>query len=113
MPETPTTRSHCGRTSRRGRSPTRWLGWERRSVRRWSGTGWTTWGWRCTRWPRALAGGQSPDRDTQFLRMAELRLEYTEAGNPIFSMDSKAKEHLGYLFVPGVSLATGVQGIGS
>jgi hypothetical protein len=48
-----------------------------------------------------LAGGQSPDRDAQFLRIAELRAEYAEAGNPVFSMDSKAKEHLGRLFRAG------------
>jgi hypothetical protein len=48
-----------------------------------------------------LAGGQSPDRDAQFVRLAELRAEYAEAGNPVFSMDSKAKEHLGQLFRAG------------
>ncbi len=48
-----------------------------------------------------LAGGQSPGRNAQFLRLAELRAEYTKAGNPVFSMDSKAKEHLGQLFRAG------------
>ena len=50
---------------------------------------------------KVLAGGQSPDRNAQFLRIAELRAEYAEAGNPVFSMDSKAKEHLGQLFRAG------------
>ena len=48
-----------------------------------------------------LAGGHSPDRDTQFERIAELITEYNEAGNPYFSIDTKAKEHLGKLFRAG------------
>ena len=48
-----------------------------------------------------LAGGQSPDRDAQFQRIAELKEEYLAAGNPVFSMDTKAKEHLGQLFRKG------------
>jgi hypothetical protein len=50
---------------------------------------------------KVLAGGQSPDRDAQFRRIAELKAEYLEAGNPVFSMDTKAKEHLGQLFRAG------------
>jgi len=50
---------------------------------------------------KVLEGGQSPDRDTQFKRIAELKAEYTAAGNPVFSMDTKAKEHLGQLFREG------------
>jgi hypothetical protein len=50
---------------------------------------------------KVLEGGQSPDRNAQFLRIAELKAEYAEAGNPVFSMDSKAKEHLGQLFRAG------------
>jgi hypothetical protein len=48
-----------------------------------------------------LEGGQSPDRDTQFQRIAELKAEYIAAGNPVFSLDTKAKEHLGQLFRKG------------
>lgn len=48
-----------------------------------------------------LAGGSSPDRDTQFLRIAELIDEYERAGNPYFFVDTKAKEHLGNLFRAG------------
>lgn len=48
-----------------------------------------------------LAGGQSPDRDAQFQRIAILKAEYAEAGNPVFSIDTKAKEHLGQLFRKG------------
>ncbi len=48
-----------------------------------------------------LAGGHSPDRDTQFERIADLIAEYEEAGNPYFSLDTKAKEHLGKLFRAG------------
>jgi hypothetical protein len=50
---------------------------------------------------KVLAGGRSPDRDAQFLRIAELKAEYFAAGNPVFSLDSKAKEHLGQLFRKG------------
>lgn len=48
-----------------------------------------------------LAGGYSPDRDTQFERIGELIAEYEAAGNPYFSIDTKAKEHLGKLFRAG------------
>ena len=50
---------------------------------------------------KVLEGGQSPDRDAQFLRIAELKARYAQDGNPIFSMDTKAKEHLGMLFRAG------------
>jgi len=50
---------------------------------------------------KVLAGGSSPDRDTQFVRIAELIDEYEVAGNPYFSVDTKAKEHLGRLFRAG------------
>ena len=48
-----------------------------------------------------LAGGHSPDRDTQFERIASLIAQYEAAGNPYFSIDTKAKEHLGKLFRAG------------
>ena len=50
---------------------------------------------------KVLEGGQSPDRDAQFKRVAELKAQYAAAGNPVFSMDTKAKEHLGQLFRAG------------
>lgn len=50
---------------------------------------------------KVLEGGQSPDRDTQFRRIAELKAQFAAAGNPVFSMDTKAKEHLGQLFRAG------------
>ena len=50
---------------------------------------------------KSLEGGQSPDRNTQFLRLAELKADYAETGNPVFSMDSKAREHLGQLYRAG------------
>jgi hypothetical protein len=50
---------------------------------------------------KVLEGGQSPDRDTQFRRIAKLKAEFAAAGNPVFSMDTKAKEHLGQLFRAG------------
>ena len=48
-----------------------------------------------------LEGGQSPDRDAQFRRISELKKDYSAAGNPVFSIDTKAKEHLGQLFREG------------
>ena len=50
---------------------------------------------------KTLAGSRSPDRDPQFARIAQLQAEYRAAGNPIFSIDTKAKEHLGYLYRAG------------
>jgi hypothetical protein len=50
---------------------------------------------------KVLEGGQSPDRDAQFQRLAELKAEYAAAGNPVLSVDTKAKEHLGQLFRKG------------
>jgi hypothetical protein len=50
---------------------------------------------------KVLAGGASPDRDAQFQRIAARKAEYAGTDNPIFSMDSKAKEHLGQLFREG------------
>lgn len=48
-----------------------------------------------------LAGGSSPDRNAQFERIGKLIAEYTTVGNPWFSVDTKAKEHLGQLFRAG------------
>jgi Rhodopirellula transposase DDE domain len=50
---------------------------------------------------KTLEGGQSPHRNTQFERIYELQLEYFEADNPVFSIDTKAKEHLGQLYREG------------
>lgn len=50
---------------------------------------------------KTLAGGHSPDRDAQFRRIAALKTQYAAAGKPVFSMDTKAKEHLGQLFRAG------------
>lgn len=50
---------------------------------------------------KVLAGGSSPDRNTQFERIAELIDQYQTAGNPCFSVDTKAKERLGKLFRAG------------
>ena len=48
-----------------------------------------------------LAGGEHPQRDAQFNRIAELIDEYESAGNPWFSMDTKSKEQLGALYRKG------------
>lgn len=48
-----------------------------------------------------IPGGSSPDREAQFDRIGELIDEYTSAGNPYFSIDAKAKEHIGRLYRVG------------
>ena len=50
---------------------------------------------------KTLAGGEHADRDAQFCRIGELIDEYEFNGNPWFSMDTKAKEHLGQLYRKG------------
>lgn len=50
---------------------------------------------------KVKAGGNSPDRDTQFNNIAQLIDKYQQAGNPVFSVDTKAKEHLGQLYRAG------------
>jgi Rhodopirellula transposase DDE domain len=42
-----------------------------------------------------LAGGHSPERDTQCERMAALSADDERAGHPYFAIDTKATEHLG------------------
>lgn len=50
---------------------------------------------------KVIPGGQSPDRNAQFERIAELKDQYFDAGLPVFSMDTKAKERLGRLYRKG------------
>ena len=50
---------------------------------------------------KVIAGGASPDRDAQFRKIAQLIEQYESAGNPYFSIDTKAKEFLGQLFRKG------------
>jgi len=50
---------------------------------------------------KSLAGGVSSDRDAQFRNIARLIAEYESAGNPYFSVDTKAKEFLCRLFRKG------------
>ncbi len=47
------------------------------------------------------ATGQSKNRDEQFERIAELRKEYEQSGNPVVSVDTKKKESLGNLYREG------------
>ena len=50
---------------------------------------------------KVKAGGESPDRDTQFQNIAPLIQQYQHAENPYFSVDTKAKEFQGELFRAG------------
>ena len=78
----------------------KWLNWGRRSVRMSSAFGWKE-GLALHKIAKVLAGGLSPDRDAQFQRIALLKAEYLDAGNPMFSLDTKAKERLGQLYHQG------------
>ena len=44
---------------------------------------------------KVLEGAQHPDRDGQFRRINAAIAGYREAGEPVVSVDSKKKEHLG------------------
>jgi Rhodopirellula transposase DDE domain len=48
-----------------------------------------------------IAGGRSLDREQQFERIGELTAQYEIEGNPVFSIDTKAKEFLGRLYRKG------------
>jgi hypothetical protein len=50
---------------------------------------------------KTVAGGESSDRDNQFEHISELIEQYEYEGNPWFSIDTKAKEHLGMLYRKG------------
>jgi hypothetical protein len=50
---------------------------------------------------KVVAGGSSDDRDAQFMNIAGFINQYEAVGNPYFSVDTKAKEHLGNLFRAG------------
>lgn len=45
--------------------------------------------------------GDHPDRDAQFLRIAELKQEYLDSPNPLLSIDTKKKELLGNFYRDG------------
>lgn len=50
---------------------------------------------------KVLPGGESPDRETQFLHIGSLIDSYLDAGLPVLSMDTKKKEFLGNLYRNG------------
>ena len=50
---------------------------------------------------KVLPGGESADRDIQFQNISQLIERYESAGNPYFSVDTKAKEFQGQLFRKG------------
>lgn len=58
---------------------------------------------------KSLPGGHAPERNAQFEHIADLRREFTAAGNPVFSIDTKAKEHLGFLYRKGRALCSAPQ----
>jgi hypothetical protein len=50
---------------------------------------------------KVLPGGDSPHRDAQLRHLAHLMQEFLAAGNPVLSIDTKKKEHLGTLYREG------------
>ena len=50
---------------------------------------------------KVLSCGHSDQRNQQFERIAELIEQYRAAGNPYFSVDTKAREFLGQLYRQG------------
>lgn len=58
-------------------------------------------GYRLRKIRKDIPGGSHPDRNAQFENIAELMEGYETEGNPWFSMDTKAKEHLGTLYRAG------------
>jgi len=48
-----------------------------------------------------IPGGEHPDRNAQFEIIVEYIKQYESDGNPWFSIDTKAKEHLGMLYRKG------------
>jgi hypothetical protein len=57
---------------------------------------------------KRLSMGASPFRNEQFENIARLKAEYLDSKNPIISMDTKKKEHLGNLYRDGTLYTTGV-----
>ena len=53
-----------------------------------------------------IAGGQSPDRQTQFERIGDLIAKAQFEGNPCLSVDTKAKEFIGQLYRKGRTFGT-------
>lgn len=50
---------------------------------------------------KVIAGGKSPFRNAQFEKIADFKSQYFDAGNPVFSIDTKAKEFLGKFYREG------------
>ena len=50
---------------------------------------------------KVIAGGKSPFRNDQFENIDNFKREYLDLGNPVFSIDTKAKEKLGQLYREG------------
>ena len=55
---------------------------------------------------KRIAGGETENRNEQFLNIKRLTNEFQNAGNPVMSMDIKKKEMLGNLFCKQVHLFT-------
>jgi len=57
---------------------------------------------------KRLSMGATPFRNEQFENIARLKAEYLDSDNPILSMDTKKKEHLGNFCRGGKLYTTGV-----
>ena len=50
---------------------------------------------------KSCSMGEHPDRNAQFLKIAELKQEYLDSPNPVLSIDTKKKELLGNFYRDG------------
>ena len=50
---------------------------------------------------KSQAMGRHPDRDAQFHNIVRLKQQYLDAGQPVISIDTKKKEHLGNFYRDG------------
>lgn len=58
---------------------------------------------------KSVATGQSENRNEQFENISRLKQEYTQAANPVISMDTKKKELIGNLYREGKVFAQAAQ----
>ena len=66
------------------------------------------WGFVQRKAQKRIAMGATPFRNEQFENIARLKAEYLDSDNPILSMDTKKKEHLGNFYREGKLYTTGV-----
>lgn len=64
-------------------------------------------GFKTRRLAKSVTRAPSRNRDAQFQKIETVKRQHVEAGNPIFSVDSKKKESIGRMYRPGEVIANG------